>query len=65
MVAGQGIKGGPLFDMTKAWFNFLRLLVAAMKRGYVMVPPPSPDSSDPGKDFWFQAYVDLKQEQRL
>ncbi len=49
MVAGQGIKGGPLFDMTRAWFNFLRLLVAAMKRGYVMMPPPSPDSSDPGK----------------
>jgi len=48
VVAGQGIKGGPLFDTTKAWFNFIRLIVAAMKRGYVMPQPPSPDSSEPG-----------------
>ena len=46
VVAGQGIKGGPLFDTTKAWFNFLRLIVAAMKRGYAVTAPATPDSSD-------------------
>ncbi len=46
VVAGQGIKGGPLFDTTKAWFNFLRLIVAAMKRGYAVASPATPDSSD-------------------
>ena len=47
VVAGQGIKGGPLFDTTKAWFNLLRLIVAAMKRGYIVATPSTPDSSDP------------------
>ena len=29
-----GVRGGPLFDTTRAWFNFLRVIVSIMKRGY-------------------------------
>ena len=29
-----GVRGGPLFETTRAWFNFLRILVSIMKRGY-------------------------------
>ena len=29
-----GVRGGPLFDTTRAWFNFLRIIVSIMKRGY-------------------------------
>lgn len=34
VVAGQGVRGGPLFDTTRAWFHFLRAIVSVMKRGY-------------------------------
>lgn len=29
-----GVKGGPLFDLTRAWLHFLRYIVAVMKLGY-------------------------------
>ena len=29
-----GVRGGPLFETTRAWFNFLRTIVSVMKRGY-------------------------------
>ena len=29
-----GVRGGPLFDTTRAWFHFLRAIVSVMKRGY-------------------------------
>ena len=29
-----GVRGGPLFETTRAWFNFLRVIVSVMKRGY-------------------------------
>ena len=30
-----GVKGGPLYDTTRAWFNLLRFIVGNMKNGYV------------------------------
>ncbi len=30
-----GVKGGPLFETTRAWVNLLRYIVTTMKRGYV------------------------------
>ena len=29
-----GVKGGPLYDTTRAWFNLLRFIVGNMKKGY-------------------------------
>ena len=31
----SGVKGGPLYDTTRAWFNLLRFIVVNMKNGYV------------------------------
>ena len=30
----SGVKGGPLHETTKAWFNLLRFIVGEMKKGY-------------------------------
>ena len=30
----SGVRGGPLGDLTRAWLNFLRYIVAVMKTGY-------------------------------
>jgi len=34
VMASQGVRGGPLGDLTRAWLNFLRYIVAVMKTGY-------------------------------
>ena len=31
----SGVKGGPLYDTTRAWFNLLRFIVGNMKNGYL------------------------------
>ena len=30
----SGVKGGPLYETTKAWFNLLKFIVGEMKKGY-------------------------------
>jgi len=52
VVAGQGVRGGPLFDTTRAWFHFLRAMVSVMKRGYNCPPQILTDegSSDIDQD---------------